>query len=362
MKIYKAVGLMSGTSLDGIDLAYCEFYLENGGWKYDLPFAETYPYDADWKNRLQAITEVSALQLLETDIQLGGLFGQKVSAFIKKHDLKPDLVASHGHTVFHQPDRSVTLQIGSNYEIMKSSGSPVIGNFRTLDVALGGQGAPLVPAGDKLLFSEYAFCLNLGGISNISFDRQGERLAFDVTPNNLILNALANHLGRDYDDGGKLAQSGKLDERLFGALNEAGYYKKELPKSMGIELIREQFFPAIQSSSVSIEDKLCTVNYHIAYQIDKAIKKNLTPSNEAPRLLVTGGGAYNEFLLKLLSNYAEQRYRIVVPGDRLINFKEALVFAFLGVLRWRNEINVFSSVTGATKDTSSGLIYYSSIA
>jgi len=354
-KIYKALGLMSGTSVDGLDIAYCEFSFEKA-WSFTLKFAETFPYDSIWKERLTRITETPADELAWIDIELGKLFGSYARSFIDKHNLKPDLIASHGHTVFHQPARGFTMQIGSGYEIMKACKTIVVNDFRSLDVSLGGQGAPLVPVGDEKLFHEYDFCLNLGGICNVSFDLNGKRVAFDIAACNIVLNKLAQELGAEYDPAGQFSREGKIDERMLEYLNDLNYYKMPFPKSLGIEYIREKIFPIIDGFKIPGRDKLATYAHHLALQIDLTVKSYL-PSERSARLLVTGGGAHNLRLLELLKDMSGGNYTVETPDANLINFKEALIFAFLGVLRIRNETNVYSSVTGAVSDSCSGIIY-----
>jgi anhydro-N-acetylmuramic acid kinase len=355
MKIYRTIGLMSGTSLDGLDIAYCEFEKKDAHWTYTLRIAETFPYDKVWVERLSNIVNASALALMETHVELGRLFGHLTRSFIEKNKIEPVVIASHGHTVFHQPDKGFTTQIGSGYEIVKACNTKVVCDFRSFDVALGGQGAPLVPIGDKLLFGKYDFCLNLGGISNISFDVADKRTAYDIAPQNIVLNDLAKQIGKNYDDKGSIARTGKTNDKLLNDLNQLDYYQRPYPKSLGIEYIEKHVFPIINASKVPLEDKLHTFNHHAAMQIDREIKK-VVPHEKKGKLLVTGGGAFNSFFIDLLSQYANDKYVVEVPDSNTVNFKEALIFAFLGVLRIRKEINVLKSVTGAIQDSCSGVV------
>ncbi len=355
MDIYKTIGLMSGTSLDGLDIAYCVFRTDGIKWEYEIRHAETLPYDQDWQKRLSTIMSVSSVELMKTHVELGKLHGNGVAEFMKKYSLNPDLIASHGHTVFHQPEKGFTLQISSGYEIMKSCRKKVVCDFRSLDITLGGQGAPLVPVGDKLLFADFDYCLNLGGISNISFDQQQTRIAYDIAPNNIVLNKLANELGHDYDPEGSIAKTGILRKDLLDTLNQLDYYSLPFPKSLGMEYIMKEVFPIIDDSGYSIEDKLCTFNHHIAFQINQEIIKSLSGKSDHS-LFLTGGGAFNSYFVKLLKEYAQARYNIHLPDKKTINYKEALIFAFLGVLRIRNEVNALKSVTGAYQDSCTGII------
>ena len=196
---------MSGTSLDGVDIAYCTFSNSEDHWKYDLVHAETIPYSLSWKNRLSSVEKGTAFEFASTDIEYGQLLGKLTMDFITKHNLSPDFISSHGHTIYHQPLKKITYQIGKGSSIASKTGYPVICDFRSLDVALDGQGAPLVPIGDRRLFSEFDFCLNLGGFANISYENQGERTAFDICPVNIVLNYLAGRVGKSFDPSGEMA-------------------------------------------------------------------------------------------------------------------------------------------------------------
>lgn len=366
MKKYKVIGLMSGTSLDGLDIAYCEFEknkkLVVSGvepWKYKIIFAETIKYHKEWKRKLSSTPDSyrdtkSKKEILKLDVEFGKFIGKNVNLFIRKNKIKPDFISSHGHTVFHQPEKKFTLQIGNGKTISSICKLPVVCDFRSGDVALGGQGAPLVPIADKLLFSEYDFCLNLGGIANISFDnKKNHRIAFDICPVNIVLNELANKLGKEFDKGGKIASKGKINSELLSKLNSLSFYKINPPKSLGREWIEKYFFPVLNNFNIPVEDKMKTVAVHIANQIASVVNPQLPTPNS--QLLITGGGAYNSHLITCISAYTKSK--IVLPDDKTIQFKEAMAFAFLGVLRMRNEINILKSVTGAKRDSSGGKIF-----
>jgi anhydro-N-acetylmuramic acid kinase len=355
MKTYKVIGIMSGTSLDGLDLAYCHFIKEQDLWNFEILKAETIEYDAGRRDGLTKIMEKSALDITLLHASLGSFIGKEVALFIKKHSLTPDFVSSHGHTIFHQPSKSVTLQIGSGAHLSAGCGLPVVCDFRSLDVALGGQGAPLVPIGDKLLFSDYEFCLNLGGIANISFEYHKKRIAFDICPVNIVLNQLALSLGHPFDEGGLLAKKGKVNNDLLKLFNAADFYKQAYPKSLGKEWVDKNIFPLLQASKISVEDKLCTFCEHIAVQINAVITNAGLSSSS--KLLITGGGAFNQFLINRIKALSSGKVNVAVPDKNTIMFKEALIFAFLGVLRVRNEVNCLSSVTGASKDNMGGALY-----
>jgi anhydro-N-acetylmuramic acid kinase len=353
MTKYKVIGLMSGTSLDGLDIAFCEFELEGRKWQYSIHHAETIPYSKSWQKKLSMLnTKSKSIEIAKINVEYGQLIGKLSKNFIIKHNIKPQFISSHGHTIFHQPENKLTLQIGHGASIAAETNLPVVCDFRSIDVALGGQGAPLVPIGDKLLFPEFNFCLNLGGFANISFEKNKKRIAFDICPVNTILNMIAKQTGQDYDKDGNLARQGSINENLLTELNNIDFYNHICPKSLGKEWLYNNFFPLINKYNINHKDKLRTLTEHIAIQISKII--NLKPSNQ--KILVTGGGTYNKFLIETIK--AKTKNEIVIPANILIDYKEALIFAFLGVLRFRNKINTLNSVTGASKQSIGGAIYF----
>ncbi|SEE62740.1 anhydro-N-acetylmuramic acid kinase [Polaribacter dokdonensis] len=342
-----SVGVMSGTSLDGVDLVYVKFN-EQDYADFKILQAETIAYSKEWKQLLQNAIYSSKKELEHLNTMYGKFLGQTVQYFISNHKIETiDFIASHGHTILHQPEKGVTLQIGNGKEIAKITNTKVIYDFRTQDVQLGGQGAPLVPIGDELLFSKYDFCLNLGGFSNISFKKDNQRIAFDICPVNIVLNHYANKLGYAYDDKGKIASEGALNHKLLEKLNLLEFYKKEPPKSLGLEWVQEFIYPLIDENEQDVPTILNTFVEHIAIQISKVIFNN-------DSVLVTGGGAFNAYLLERIQFYASNQIDLV--NQELINFKEALVFSFLGLLKLNDEVNCLQSVTGASKNHSSGVV------
>jgi anhydro-N-acetylmuramic acid kinase len=348
---YNVLGVMSGTSLDGVDLAHIYFFEEKGKWSFEIKESQTISYSESWINRLKKAVDFSDLELKKLNEDYTILLAEIISNFIKTNNIENlDAVCSHGHTILHQPQNGFTLQIGNLPQIAKLTNQKVVCNFRVQDVKLGGQGAPLVPIGDQILFSEYDYCLNLGGFSNVSFSENGNRIAFDISAVNTVLNFYANKLGFDYDDKGKISRSGNVSEVLLSELNELDFYKKSYPKSLGFEFVKTILLPIIEKYQIPIEDKLRTFTEHIAMQIALALPK------KTGSLFITGGGAYNDFLIEKIQFFLPEM-RIVIPDTKTIEFKEALIFALLGVLKLRNEINVLASVTGATHNHSSGEIY-----
>ncbi len=350
---YNVIGLMSGTSLDGVDLAHIHFSVHDQKWTFDILESETVAYSPSWINRLKLAVDYSEIELEKINQEYTSLLASVISTFIAKHKIKSlDAVCSHGHTILHQPEKGITLQIGNLPEISKLINQTVVCNFRVQDVKLGGQGAPLVPIGDQILFSKYEYCMNLGGFSNVSFEENDKRIAFDISPVNTVLNFYANQLGLDYDDKGKLSRTGKTNEDLLHKLNALDFYKRQHPKSLGFEFVKEIILPLIESFEIAIEDKLHTFTEHVANQIALALP------NKKGQILITGGGAYNDFLMERIQSHLPEM-EIIIPSPKILEFKEALIFALLGVLKLRDEINVLSSVTGAKKDHSSGFIYNS---
>ncbi|MBK8848351.1 MAG: anhydro-N-acetylmuramic acid kinase [Bacteroidetes bacterium] len=345
------LGLMSGTSLDGLDIALCRFEQKDGKWIYEIITAETFGYDHALQQKLSSLHKDSAQAIVAADAYLAYYWSECIQEFNYKHKAKPELISSHGHTVIHKPDKGYTVQIGKGAIIAARTGITTVCDFRSTDVALGGQGAPLVPIGDRLLFSTYQACLNLGGIANISFEKKDKRVAFDIVHVNMILNYLCHKIGFIYDENGNTARSGKLIPELLGDLNALKFYKEKGAKSLGRELFEQSIIPIIDCYE-NIADVLFTCNVHIANQIAATINEHLSADAQT---LVTGGGAFNSFLLEQIQQQTSTR--IILPDNIIINYKEALIFAFLGCLRITNQINVLSSVTGSSHDSISGSIY-----
>ena len=352
MVLYNVIGTMSGTSLDGLDIAHCSFTFSENKWTFKINEAQTIQFPNKLTEKLKSAINSSGLDLMKLHNELGNFIGEGVNNFILSENINKsevNCIASHGHTIFHQPEINLTTQIGNGANISAITNLPVISDFRTSDIALGGQGAPLVPIGDQLLFSEYDYCINLGGIANISFQENEQRLAFDICPVNIVLNKLSLELELPYDKNGDLAKSGNINTELLELLNKLDYYQKAAPKSLGLEYIENNVFPIIESSPISTEDKLRTFVEHISIQISKNIKS----TNK--EVLLTGGGTFNTFLAERIK--ANTNNNIIITSNQIIDFKEALIFAFLGVLRLRNEPNCLKSVTGASHNNIGGCIY-----
>ena len=358
------IGLMSGTSLDGLDICYARFFLREGKWTYKTLLAEDESYPAELKARLSRAQTMTAEEYALLHSDYGLYLGARVRAFMERHAIRDvAAVASHGQTVFHQPHLRFTGQIGSGAGIAAVCGVDTICDFRTTDVALGGQGAPLVPVGDRNLFGEYDYCLNIGGFSNISSegikDGKAIRVAHDISPVNYVLNHYTRSIGLEYDKDGEIARSGNIHRDLLKKLNGLPFYSMEGPKSLGREWVENEVIPLIEAarwddgSPISLADKLATFTEHAAYQISLNVRQTTA---EAAKVLTTGGGAYNKYLLERMRFNAPQA-QFIVPDNITVKFKEALIFAFLGALYLADMPNCMSSVTGAEYDCIGGALY-----
>jgi anhydro-N-acetylmuramic acid kinase len=346
---YKALGLMSGTSLDGLDLCNASFYLEKNKWTFKINNSTTYPYSSEWHDKLKNAQHLSGILLQKLHTDYGNYLGKTAKKFIELNKINPQIISSHGHTVFHEPQNQFTFQLGNGANIAAKSRIKTVCDFRSTDIALNGQGAPLVPIGDLILFNNYQACLNLGGFSNISI-KKNELIAFDICPVNIVLNYLSNLLGLQYDKNGAIAKSGLFHQELFDELNNIEFYNNTPPKSLGREWLEQVFKPIVDKYDLDISTKLNTITRHIAKQIGNTIKfhKINTP------ILLTGGGTKNNFLTECLR---AEDISLSIPNQELIDFKEALIFGFLGILRELEITNTLNSVTGAMKNNIGGCIY-----
>jgi anhydro-N-acetylmuramic acid kinase len=367
--LYKVIGLMSGSSLDGIDIVFVHLNESAGKWSYEIQQTACYPYDADWIQRLSEATSLNALDYQLLHASYGHFIGELVNRFMDAHDLhyKVQLICSHGHTSFHMPSKKMTAQLGEGAAIAAVTGINVISDLRAMDIALGGQGAPIVPIGEKLLLEGFDFFLNLGGIANLSAHgsilskKDAAFIAFDICPANRVLNMIAREMGISYDADGLMAASGSVDEDLLEMLNQLEYYSLPFPKSLANDFGTDVLYPMVHSQGLSVSDALSTYVEHICLQVKKAVT-NLLSSDQASgprhRLLATGGGAHNRFLMdRLKDSLTPLGVDLQVPDQTLVDYKEALIMALIGVLRWREEKNVLSSVTGASRDSVGGAVW-----
>lgn len=346
--IYNVIGVMSGTSLDGIDLIYATYNVDDN-WEFKVHYAETIKYSLQWKTVLGGLVNQSMDQLQAIDVNYSEYLASVISTFINKYSIVDiDFVSSHGHTALHQPDHGLTYQIGNHQILADILKKKIICDFRVEDVELGGQGAPLVPIGDRLLFNNFDYCLNLGGFANVSFNSKNERVAYDICPVNIVLNHYISKLGFDYDDKGELASTGNINQDLLFQLNKLPFYNKKPPKSLGLEWVEKNVFPLIDIFKLPTNDILSTYVEHIAMQVAKVLQENDS------KVLITGGGVFNDFLIYKIQWFSKSE--IIIPENEIIEFKEALIFGLLGVLKERNEINCLKSVTGAKRNHSSGKI------
>ncbi len=347
-KEYNVIGIMSGTSCDGLDLAHCLFVKKNDEWVFKLINCKSIPFSKEMKENLLKCSSFDALSLKTLDLDLGNFIDREIKKFIKNSKTQFNLISCHGHTVFHNPEKKINYQIGNPFIVYNSTRIPVIYNFRELDVIMGGEGAPLVPLGDKILFKEYDYCINIGGILNISLLYKKKISGYDICPANIVLNYYSKMLNSDFDVDGKLSLSGKNDNNLFNKLNTLKYYNKIPPKSLDIKYIEKYFLPLFDNKEP--KNILKTYINHIAYQLNKNLNK------EKSKVLLTGGGAFNKHLINKIKYYNKLNHDFIVPNKKIIIFKEAIIFGFLGLLRYLNEKNIYKSVTGSKLSSSSGII------
>jgi anhydro-N-acetylmuramic acid kinase len=347
---YTVVGMMSGTSLDGMDLVLCRFSKNEEAWDYKIEKCQTFAYSEYWRQKLTSAPSLDPANFLLLHNEYGLFIGQRINDFLGTTRQGVNLVASHGHTVFHQPEKNFTFQLGSGATLSATCGITTVSDFRSLDIALGGQGAPLVPVGDHLLFNNYQFCLNLGGFANISNMKDGVRIACDICPVNIVANYLSQRIGYEYDKDGKIGQSGVSNKDLVNELNNLGFYSKPAPKSLGREWVESEFMRVMARYEISVENMLSSIYEHMAIQISNYMNKY-----EKGVALVTGGGAFNKYLMKLIRQRTNSE--IIIPDNQIVMFKEALIFAFLGLLRYLKQINCLQSVTGAIDNSCSGIIH-----
>ena len=356
--IYRAIGSMSGSSLDGLDIVFAEFQENSGKWDHEIIHARCYPYSAEWKEKLKEAAFLNALDYQLLHAEYGHYIGRQINSFIAENNLqfKIALICSHGHTCFHAPAKKMAAQLGEGAAIAAETELPVVSDLRSLDVAFGGQGAPIVPIGEKLLMPGYDFFLNLGGIANLSFNAE-PYLAFDVCPANRVLNMLANEVGKEFDDRGEIAATGNTDIELLNLLNAQEYYQLSYPKSLPNDFGTDRLYPLIRGAGIELNDAMRTYVEHIVFQIKNAIH-SLPFAMESGRLLATGGGAFNHFLIDRLKTELEKmKIEVIIPDPDRVKFKEATVMAFIGVLRWRQEYNVLSSVTGSSRNSIGGALW-----
>ena len=344
---YKVIGIMSGTSLDGLDIAYC-IIKKDKEWNYQIKHCVTIKYSKEWLIKLRSLHKREKRIINKVNIEYGRFIGHSVLNFIRKYKISCDYICSHGHTIFHNPKKKYSLQIGDGKTIADITNITTINNFRSLDVNLGGQGAPLVPIGDLLLFQKYKYCLNLGGFSNISIKKNNRIIAFDICPVNFVLNSLCRNINIEYDHHGNIAKEGRINKILLKKLESINFYNKRAPKSLGREWVEKNIHPIINEINIKTEDKISTFTEHIAIEIGKILQDN--------SVLITGGGALNKYLIERIKTYSKSK--IIIPSTKLINFKECLIFGLLGVLKIRNEDNCLKSVTGAKRNNCGGVIFH----
>lgn len=359
--IYRSIGLMSGSSLDGLDIVFAEFSENAGNWNGQILEAECLDYSSEWRSTLQHATELPAFEYMQLHVDYGHFLGECVNTFIQKKGIihQVGLVSSHGHTTFHNPKSRLTHQLGDGAAIAAELRLPVVSDLRNLDVAFGGQGAPIVPKGEQLLFPDFKYFLNIGGICNLSIHISDSAEAFDISPANRVLNILAKEAGKDYDEDGKIASSGMIDGPLLAKLNQDPYYQLKPPKSLANSFGTDVLYPLIKSSDIDLADKMATFSEHISSQVAESLKSHI--KNETQVLFISGGGAFNLDLIRRIENRLKEiNFEIYIPDDSVVSFKEAYIMSLLGVLRWREENTIDCKVTGAKASSIGGALWLGS--
>ncbi len=356
--IYNVIGLMSGSSLDGLDIVFVQFQENSGKWSYTIECAGCIEYSKEWIKKLESAIQLPAKDYLLLHSAYGKYTGEKVNEFIELNELqhRVNLIASHGHTTFHEPEHGMTHQLGEGATIAATTGLPVVSDLRNLDIAFGGQGAPIVPMGEKLLFPGYHYFLNIGGIANISASQDGKFIAYDVCAANRVLNMLAATKEKTFDEDGKMAAEGEIHPGLLDELNKLYYYDRPYPKSLANNFGTDVVFPLIQSYFLRPEDALSTYSEHIAIQIKNALSPFVKVAGE--KLMITGGGAFNTYLIERISAHLSFiNMEIYIPGQETVAYKEALIMGLLGILRWREQNTVLASATGASRNSVGGALW-----
>lgn len=339
------LGCMSGTSLDGLDLCLCSFTKQKNGLSYTIKKSTTVNYPQKLSDKLATAQHLNTIDFLLFSNEYGRFIGNACREFMQ-NETTNYYIASHGHTIFHQPDKQFTCQIGAGASIAAESRADTICDFRSTDIALQGQGAPLVPVGDILLFSPFDYCLNIGGFANCTQTKTA--IAFDICAANYVLNALTQKLGHEFDKDGNIAKSATIKADLLNTLDTLPFYQQNPPKSLGREWVETEIFPTLEKFNYSTEDTIATYTEHIAIQIAKQLKAKT-------KTLITGGGALNSYLVSRIQEHSPST--ISIPSQEIINYKEALIFALLGYLYLSGENNALASVTGATMSSIGGCLY-----
>lgn len=366
MKQYSVIGTMSGSSLDGLDIAWAYYNLTDEDTSLSvhctLKAAVTIPFNDEWIARLRALPSGSAYELAWAHTHFGRYCGTLIRQQMDEWQVLPDFIASHGHTIFHYPQAQFTTQIGCGAAIATATGVPTVCDFRTHDISIGGQGTPLAPIADKYLFGGYDFYLNIGGIANISCNVGGKFIAFDTSAANQLLNALARQVGLEYDKDACISYGGQCNEDLLARLRAYPYQHTVYPKSLDNNQIKNDLLPIVlENAKLSVPDTMRTVVEWIAYEVAKSIEQIQTIEKlevKQRTLFISGGGGYHPLLVERIKAYcAAQNIQVHIPEQQVIAYKEALLMGLVGVLRIENKPNCLASVTGAAYNSVGGAIY-----
>lgn len=379
------VGLMSGTSLDGVDAALIKILDGKDGLQIELVKYLSVPYSRELKEQLGelCIPEMARINKISgMNMYLAEIFSEVTLKVVQQAGLTPSdilLVSSHGQTIFHQPvpinmegrDIISTLQIGDISVLAERTGITTVGDFRTRDMAVGGSGAPLVPYADYMLFANENYgrvIVNIGGIANITVLSKGgtaaDVIAYDTGPGNMIIDAFVSWAtaGREFfDRNGKIARQGTVNERWLNKLLEHTYFEQNYPKSTGREMFGVHFarelWQEAESLFMSLEDRIATVTALTAKTIAKEIL-NHGKSAHIKEVLISGGGRFNQTLFNRIQEYLSKEISVVGIEEYGMNAdaKEAVIFALLGYQCFKKRTNNLPTATGATKEVVMGKI------
>ena len=340
---------MSGSSLDGVDLCLISFKKDQS-WDFKVIKYVQLSLSEELRKRLKNSENLNAREIHELDIDYGFWLGNQIKTFLA-NDSGVKVIGIHGHTVFHDPKKNLSIQIGNGEVISHVTGLPTVDTFRIKDILHGGQGAPLVPIGDCLLFPDFQAWVNLGGIANITVKKEKGIMAWDIAPCNQVLNFLAGKLGHEYDKNGTIAASGHLLDEWLNELEKPAFFHQTPPKSLDNQWVKQHLITDLPTNT---PDALHTYCFFLSKQIHQAVKRFSSPST---KILFTGGGANNLFLIDQIKKQLSPSFQVIVPDKIIIDYKEAIIFGFLGLLRFLNQRNVLGEATGSNSDTISGVLH-----
>lgn len=350
---------MSGSSLDGLDIGIIDIIKKGNELSYEVIRCDTIEYSTEWKKSLTSLPNASAKELANNDMAYSRYMSELIRSFLKEED-QIDYVSLHGHTLFHEPENGFTYQLGNGGVLSARLGLPVVCDFRSKDIGLGGKGTPLAPIVDSYFYNEYEVLINLGGICNLTFLSKKETIAWDVCPCNQLLNFLSEKMNLAYDKDGLIARNGKLNLDFLNILEKNPYYSEKYPKSLDNQYIKQNIIRELDSYTIPLEDQLHTTCIFVARQIKAAIQMAVKSLEVAwpEKILITGGSAHNAFLIQCIKEHCAPSV-VSIPDETIINYKEIILMALCAYLRVNNQENTLSEVTGSSRNSIGGAIYES---